>query len=915
MQLPLLLAGPILRRVETTLVSVFVALSESANVRITLWDGRVTAGSGNPWFSSAPTGTNTVRVGAKLHVVVATVKIPKTSPRILQAGHVYSYDCEIVTTNGTHTLKSLGLLNTGEPGGKRIDALGFDENFLPSFSLPPADLTQFRLVFGSCRRPANDHLDAMAQIDDLMRTSPDYDYKDPAKRPHQMHLGGDQIYADDVSPIHLHHLIDLGRELIGARATGGEAIETLPVKQIRAKKPNVTTPAGFGDYADTSMPGTLPADHAYFPAARRFLLTTVDAQMTTVDAQSHLFSLGEFAAMYLSVWSNAVWPALQRPSPGAPLEMPLPTDAQLIPPRWPDRIPTLIDAPLNADEKRHETDPLGAESPFANYTPFKKETEEDGKTVEKRLDGHRKLLGIFERGLAKIRRVLANIPTYMVFDDHDVTDDWNLNPQWVGRVQNTPLGVTTIRNALVSYALFQDWGNDPLKYENPLDDNNKLLARIAALFPIGAQEGPNETAANAIDALIGMKIPMRGDLVDGSFPEVRPPLKWHFGYTGPGFVLAALDNRTRRSFVSIQGPPGNVAVSAQPDQLPAAPLPNDAEVLIVIAPLQVLGPPLLDELVAPASYRVFDMVSYTFKNKARKGLRGGSRGMEGTNPDAIEAWAFDFKTFEALLARLAPHRRVVLLSGDVHYSASNVMSYWPKGQADPARLVQFTSSGMKNVMPPYIGIVDRCLAPAQQLVRAKVGAERLAWNVKPPNPIMLPAGTTLEDVPRALRAKLQHEPVLIPTYGWPAGSTVNPATPPDWQWRVEPVIDQRPDAQRPEAARPQTIDKATLNAILSNPNSSKTIEAYQLMAARHQRTLQTLRHSRQILFRSNFGVLRFERTAGVLHAVHEIYTAVPKLATDEPKPELFVRHVAALAAPGAPKPETTLQPLKEEAHP
>jgi hypothetical protein len=27
---------------------------------------------------------------------------------------------------------------------------------------------------------------------------------------------------------------------------------------------------------------------------------------------------------------------------------------------------------------------------------------------------------------AATRRVLANVPTYMVFDDHDVTDDWNL---------------------------------------------------------------------------------------------------------------------------------------------------------------------------------------------------------------------------------------------------------------------------------------------------------------------------------------------------------------------------------------------------------------------------------------------------------------------------------------------------------
>jgi hypothetical protein len=72
------------------------------------------------------------------------------------------------------------------------------------------------------------------------------------------------------------------------------------------------------------------------------------------------------------------------------------------------------------------------------------------------------------------------------------------------------------------------------------------------------------------------------------------------------------------------------------------------------------------------------------------------------------------------LARLEPHRRVVLLSGDVHYSASTAMSYWTRGSSDPARFVQFTSSGFKNVMPPYITTVDRSLPLAQQLVRAKV---------------------------------------------------------------------------------------------------------------------------------------------------------------------------------------------------
>ena len=75
---------------------------------------------------------------------------------------------------------------------------------------------------------------------------------------------------------------------------------------------------------------------------------------------------------------------------------------------------------------------------------------------------------------------------------------------------------------------------------------------------------------------------------------------------GPKHLAVALDNRTRRSFLSRVGPPGNVEGSLDPDentaqteQIPAGPFTDGKEVLLVIAPLQVIGPPLLDELVAP----------------------------------------------------------------------------------------------------------------------------------------------------------------------------------------------------------------------------------------------------------------------------------------------------------------------------
>ena len=939
MDLPLLLCGPILRRVEPTLVSVWVALRDPGTVAIRLWEGLVSSGAGNMLISSEPQGTPTLRVGPRLHIAVATLKIPPTSPRVLQPGRNYSYDVVITTDAGTQTLKTLGLLTTGAVFGKAMEPLGFGENMLPSFAVPPAAITDLRVIFGSCRRPYTGFPDAMVWIDDLLRENPQYVFTDPLKRPHQLFLGGDQIYADDVSPVHLRVLMDISLSLMGT-TPGGGAAERLLVDSIRRRKSNVTAPASFDDYEPnaTRTPATaddffLPADGQHFGAGRRFLLTVAEAQMTTVDGWAHLFSLGEFAAMYLSVWSDACWPRTST----APAALALPSPAQLMttPTPWPDRIATYIDAPLGGKEGRDHrlAEPERKLSPFQNYEVYREPRAEDKRTDAQKaedytahvnaliaqLDGHRQNLVAFEAGLGKVRRALANIPTYMMFDDHDVTDDWNLNPMWLDRVYHTSLGTTTVRNALVSYALFQDWGNDPLRYESGA--HKALLQQIGAMFPPNEVHGPNPTVANNLDALFGFGLRGVTDEVDGSVSAVNPPVTWHFSVPGPKHLAVALDNRTRRSFLSRSGPPGNVAGSldrtahtVQTEQIPAGPFTDGKEVLLVVAPLQVLGPPLLDELVAPAAFRAFDIKDY--KDKLQPGLRIGSRGMAGTNPDAIEAWAFDPKTLEALLRRLEPYRRVVLLSGDVHYSASTVMSYWTRGGADPARLVQFTSSGLKNVMPSYITVVDRSLSLAHKIVRAQVGAERLGWDVRPPNPILLPAGATRGDIPRALRGRLRLEPTLLPTYGWPAGSTINPAQRPDWSWRVDPVFDVRPDAARPAAIRALDIE-VDAEAMLSEINAPRALEGYQAASARHQRALATLRNSRQILFRSAFGLVRFERRGQVLHAIHEMFTAarVPEdTGTLPPKPDVFVLHDVALEAPAEVRPEQlSLQPIPADA--
>ena len=117
-------------------------------------------------------------------------------------------------------------------------------------------------------------------------------------------------------------LIDLGKELIGTdQPVNGQALEHLPVDNIRdlLNPQPAGVPFGFDHFGPSKKrdeaPAAnflLPADHQWFPAGRRFLESIVDAQMTSADGHSHLFGLGEFAGMYLTVWSNALLAARSR---------------------------------------------------------------------------------------------------------------------------------------------------------------------------------------------------------------------------------------------------------------------------------------------------------------------------------------------------------------------------------------------------------------------------------------------------------------------------------------------------------------------------------------------------------------------------------------------------------------------------
>jgi hypothetical protein len=74
-------------------------------------------------------------------------------------------------------------------------------------------------------------------------------------------------------------------------------------------------------------------------------------------------------------------------------------------------------------------------------------------TASQRRQYATELAGLEQARLAlpAVRRVLANIPTYMIFDDHDVTDDWNITREWRDRVSGSPGGRRMVASALAAY--------------------------------------------------------------------------------------------------------------------------------------------------------------------------------------------------------------------------------------------------------------------------------------------------------------------------------------------------------------------------------------------------------------------------------------------------------------------------------
>ncbi|AFT75932.1 peptide methionine sulfoxide reductase [Alteromonas macleodii] len=305
---------------------------------------------------------------------------------------------------------------------------------------------------------------------------------------------------------------------------------------------------------------------------------------TSVNAQNHLIGSAEIIAMYLLVWSDTLWADIN-------------IDKDGIPPKY--------------------------------HVIFDKEHE---------------ALNGFVKQLPQVRRALAHIPTYMIFDDHDVTDDWNLTRGWEQEVYGNPLSKRMIGNALIGYLLCQGWGNAPKKVA-------PLIAKV--------QESMGESGLNSHDEIID-------DLLDFD--------QWHYRLdTTP--PIEVLDTRTQRwrSESNMNKPSGLMDWEALCDFQHSI---IGKESVIVVSAAPIYGVKVIE-----AIQKVF-----TFFGKA-------------LTVDA-ENWMAHKGTANVILNIFRHYKTppdFIILSGDVHYSF--VYDVRLRFRRNSPHITQFTCSGLKNAFP------------------------------------------------------------------------------------------------------------------------------------------------------------------------------------------------------------------------
>lgn len=606
--IPLVWAGPILRRVLRDRISLWLAVRESVRVRLELvWEplphqeSHLEPDDRQPSAQSyllAPgdPAYRLLRAGSALQYLLIDLRLSQRLP----AEHWIAY--------------RLALKPLAQPEQPWQDSA----DWAPDFCYPGQSSLGFKvpeqvrsLLHGSCRKPHHPGGDGLARADqlvaDLLAGSPSPTTSNPAAPtaaarhpatataqeadtapawPSLLMLSGDQVYMDDVAGPMLraiHALI----ERLG-----------LPEESL----PELTQSGVFDAHSLYAHPDCYYRRERLLPRQRHntalleVLFGGVEKPIfTSANAHNHLITLGEMLAMYLLVFSPTPWQGLD------------------------------LDPPSSLTKAQR-----------AQFTQ------------------ERATLDAFVAALPAVRRLLAHLPVAMIFDDHDVTDDWNLSRAWEEVAYSHALSRRVIGNALIGYLIHQGWGNRPEAF------SDELLA--------GLQCSLDDPGSAAHEACV-QRLLRFGDW-DYDWPTTPP--------------LVVIDSRTHRwrSESAASKPSGLLDWEALTDLQQCL---RGLPAVLLVSPAPIFGVKLIETI-----QRVFTWFGYPLMVDAENWM---------AHPGAAH-------TLLNIFRHPQTPEHFVILSGDVHYSF--VYDVELRGRSRGPEVWQITSSGVRNAFPErLLAMLDR----------------------------------------------------------------------------------------------------------------------------------------------------------------------------------------------------------------
>jgi phosphodiesterase/alkaline phosphatase D-like protein len=316
-----------------------------------------------------------------------------------------------------------------------------------------------------------------------------------------------------------------------------------------------------------------------------------------------------------------------------------------------------------------------------------------------------------------IRWLLASLPSCMIFDDHDIRDDWNTSWSWHEEINRTPWWHERLMGGLSSYWVYQHVGNlSPAELAR--DEVYAALTAPGGAGGAGDDEGDHGDDPGVDDGVDhGVDHGVREvDLTEPVFDlarrvDLHPEVyRWSYRRDLGDCRLVVVDSRAARVLEpdrrSMLDPDEMAWLDEQ--------LTGDVEHLFIGTSLPFLLPPglhdfeAIDEVLAEGAH---GRLVATTAEKARQSID-------------LEHWAaFNegfAEVFEIVMDVARGHRgrapsTIVFLSGDVHNSYLAEVTDAAERHGARSRIVQAVCSPIRNPMPRGIRVMMSAFA--RSLVR------------------------------------------------------------------------------------------------------------------------------------------------------------------------------------------------------